>query len=478
LTVGEEVASSHFSRADFEGFRSRLRGETELLGRWFLEGRLDRREPVAGFELEVWLVDGTGNAAPVNDRFLSELDDPLVVCELARFNAEINSTPHELKGPVLRALRSELEQTWAHCRSCAQSLGADVLMIGTLPTVTEAALTPANMSPLARYRALNEQILRLRKGRPLILDIRGKDHLVAMHRDVMLEAAATSLQMHLQVPEQQAVRFYNAAHILSAPMVAVAANAAYLFGKELWDDTRIPLFEQAIALWSDGEDSKPPLARVTFGSGYVGESLFECFQENLERYPVLLPVVFANEPAEFHHVRLHNGTIWRWNRPLIGVDNAGVHLRIEHRVASAGPSIPDVIANLALFYGLAYSLAQDRAPPEQRLPFFQARANFYRAAWYGLGARVTWLDGKELTVGDLLLQRLLPLAREHLQSLAVDASDVDLYLGIVGDRARLGRTGAAWQRAYVAKHGADMESLVGAYAARQRSGLPVHEWSI
>jgi hypothetical protein len=292
----------------------------------------------------------------------------------------------------------------------------------------------------------------------------------------MLESAATSLQMHLQVSQEQAVRFYNAAHILSAPTVAVAANGAYLFGKDLWDDTRIPLFEQAVAVWGGGGSSESSIARVTFGSGYARESLLECFVENLERYPVLLPVVFPNEPTEFHHVRLHNGTIWRWNRPLIGVDAAGPHLRLEHRVASAGPSIVDVMANMALFYGLAYAFVEDVPPPETRLPFAKTRANFYAAARYGLDSRVIWVDGREVGVRSLLLERLIPMAREHLQALGVDNGDIGYYLGIVQERLRLGRTGAAWQRAFVTKHGPDMGALVAAYAAHQRSGRPVHEW--
>jgi hypothetical protein len=476
--VGEEVSTSRFGRADFERFGDLLRGETDLLRCWFEERRFANGRSIAGFELEVWLVDSRGNPAPFNDRFLSDLDDPLVVRELARFNVEINSTPHVLTGSVLHSIHTELEQTWARCRNCARTLDGDMLMIGILPTVTESMLTLANMSPLARYRALNEQILRLRGGKPLTLDIGGRDHLITSHRDVMLESAATSLQMHLQVSQERAARVFNAAHILSAPMVAVAANAAYLFGKDLWDDTRIPLFEQAIALWGDRDDSGAPAARVTFGSGYVRESLLECFVENVERYPVLLPMVFASEPGEFHHLRLHNGTIWRWNRPLIGVDAAGVHLRVEHRVASAGPSILDVVANMALFYGLVHALADDRPAPEKLLAFSQARANFYGAAARGLEAVVTWVDGQEVTVRELVLEQLLPRARDGLQALGVDSIDIDLYLGVVRDRVRLGRNGAAWQRAFVSKHGADMRALVAAYAAHQRSGLAVHEWSV
>jgi gamma-glutamyl:cysteine ligase YbdK (ATP-grasp superfamily) len=476
--MGEEVATSHFSHADFARFQSRLREETDLLRRWFAEARFSAGRPVAGFELEVWLVDGQGQPAPVNEGFLARLGDPLVVRELAQFNVEINSTPRLLTAGVLRLMRHELEQVWARCRDCAHDLGADLLMIGILPTVTESALNLAHMSPLARYRALNEQILRLRRGEPVVLDIQGRDHLVTTHRDVMLESAATSLQMHLQVPQAEAVRFYNAAQIVSAPMVAVAANAAYLFGMDLWDDTRIPLFEQSIAVPGLRNGSPPAVPRVTFGSGYALESLWECYLENLERYAVLLPMVFDSDSSEFHHVRLHNGTIWRWNRPLIGVDEAGPHLRIEHRVASAGPSIADVVANIAFYYGLVHALAEDSPAPETRLPFPRARANFYHAARHGLDAPVTWLNGREVALRSLVLEELIPMARESLQALGVDGGDVASYLGIMEERLRSGRTGAAWQRGFVARHGPDMQALVSAYSDHQRSGRPVHEWSI
>jgi hypothetical protein len=320
--------------------------------------------------------------------------------------------------------------------------------------------------------------LRCRQGAPLELNIPGPQPLHTYHTDVMLESAATSFQIHLQVTPGQDARFYNAAIILSAPMVAACANSPYLFGHDLWDETRIPLFEQAVSLCPPGGEDCPP-GRVSFGRKYVQQSLLECFLENLHDHPVLMPELSDNPPQRLSHLRLHNGTIWRWNRPLIGFDADGTpHLRIEHRVAAAGPSVVDTLANAALFFGLVQSLAMETIPLESRLSFDQVRANFYAAAREGLRARAIWIDNREMTMRDLLLEKLLPMARQGLEALGIAREDNEYYLGIIEARVKSGRNGAGWQRSYVEKHGADMRALTAAYAKRQRLGAPVHEWDV
>ncbi|HEY5720332.1 MAG TPA: glutamate--cysteine ligase, partial [Gammaproteobacteria bacterium] len=179
----------------------------------------------------------------------------------------------------------------------------------------------------------------------------------------------------------------------------------------------------------------------------------------------------------FAHLRLHNGTIWRWNRLLLGSDaDARPHLRLEHRTLPAGPTLVDCIANAALFYGLVSELAADPAAPEQGLPFARARDNFYAAARDGLAAEVTWLNGRHGSVTALFVERLLATARRGLERLGVERGDRDDYLELIEARVRTGRTGSAWQRAWVRRHGADMHGLAAAYLDGQRSGRPVHEW--
>lgn len=477
--MGEEIEKSRFKKADFERFQKRLRHETALLMRWFQEGKLQSRRKTVGFELETWLVDKNCTPVPLNEPFVEQLHTPLVTPELSSFNVEIDSSPYAIGKETLRQLHEELEQTWLDCQTCAQTLDSQVLMIGIPPTLREEMLTLDYMSPLHRYRALNEQVLRLRQGHPFKLDIEGADHLVTSHRDVMLEAAATSLQIHLEVELEQSVRFYNASLILSAPMVALAANSPFLFGKDLWDETRIPLFEQAVSPGHLGDRDKLPIERVTFGKSYVRESLLECFIENLDAYPVLLPTEFKEEVEQLPHLRLHNGTIWRWNRPLVGITPQGAHLRIEHRVIPAGPSIVDLIANIAFYLGLVYALATERRPPETQIPFSQARANFYAAAKNGLRAEILWRDGKVVPVRQLLLKKLIPMAKKGLRSLGIDKKEIDHYLGqIIEKRVRSGQNGATWQRRLVEKRKCTLQELTTTYAERQKSGLPVHEWSL
>ena len=475
--MGQEIEAARFTPNDFVEYADSLRRETGLLRDWFRDDVFSHRDRMGGFELEAWLVDSSAHPLPINDVFLKNLNNPMVVPELARFNVELNDHPQHLWGSAFGRFEASLGATWQQCRQGAADLDAYLLMIGILPTLQESELSQANMSDLKRYRALNEQVLRLREGRPLEIEINGREHLSMEHHNVMLEAAATSFQLHLKVHPDVAARAYNAAMIVSAPMVGVSANSPYLFGRDLWDETRIPLFEQSVSVGGFAGASHGPLRRVTFGSGYVRDSILECFIENEQHYPILLPMQFHEGLEQMSHVRLHNGTIWRWNRPLIGFDYDGIpHLRIEHRVVPGGPTIVDMIANAAFFYGLMQALVVAETPPEQQLPFALARDNFYTAAHLGLDAHVTWLDGSRGTVKHLVLESLLTLARQGLEQLEIDADDINRYLGIIEARVHSGQTGSSWQRAYVARHGDDWAVMTNAYRENQDSGLPVHEW--
>ncbi|VAW76419.1 hypothetical protein MNBD_GAMMA13-1120, partial [hydrothermal vent metagenome] len=416
--MGDEITHSNFDSADFKRFSQHLQAETQLLGQWFGEKAFSQRVPVCGLELEAWLIDPQGLPVPMNQAFLGAMNDPLVVPELARFNVEFNVHPHALQGAALSQLYHDLQQTWARSQAVAGELDTRLLMTGILPSVKQTHLSLANMSEQIRYQALNQQVLRLRGGEPLILDIHGREQLNIVHNDVMLESAATSLQLHLKVGVDQAVRYYNAAQIVSAPLLGAAVNSPFLFGQDLWDETRIPLFEQAVAVGGFAGASRGPVRRVSFGTGYAKQSLFECFVENEAHFPLLLPTCFDDPVEQMRHLRLHNGTIWRWNRPLIGYDDdATPHLRIEQRVLPAGPTVPDCIANAAFFYGLVQALAVSDIPPEVQLPFATARDNFYAVARDGLDAQITWLDGRKLSVQSLLLDRLIPQAHYGLNLL-------------------------------------------------------------
>lgn len=478
--MGQDIASREFTAADFAAFDERLARETAILEQWLAEERFAEAQPVGGAELEAWLTDRDFRPAPLNDVLLARLQDPLLTTELARFNVELNTAPARLTGPALARMQADLDATWQRCRNGMAALGGRLVTIGILPTIGQADLTRAAMTPIARFAALNDQVLAHRGGRALDIDIVGHEHLRTSHPDVMLESATTSFQVHMQVPASRAADYFNASLVASAPLVAAGANSPYLFGRDLWAETRIPLFEQAVATGGFRGAAHGPPRRVGFGTGYLRHSVAECFRENREHFPVLLPTGFdaADEPR-LPHLQLQNGTIWRWNRPLIGFDAAGTpHIRIEHRTLPSGPSGADAIANAAFYYGLVEHYAAEPGRPERIVPFATARDNFYACARHGLGARVLRSDGQHQRVDRLIGEHLLDKARAGLAGLGLDGANIDHYLGLIEDRVRSGRNGAAWQRAWVARHGRDMAALTAAYAERQATGDPVHAWTL
>lgn len=470
--MGQEIAGLDYDEAQFATFTEKLKRETALVEQWEREGRMSCTPATAGFELEAWLVDKNMRPAAANEAFLAAANSPLIVPELSKFNIEFNGDPEILAGNAISTLHKGLERLWSHAAATAAEMDLKIAMTGILPTVASSDLTIANMSSGNRYRALNQHVFRLRKGSPIRLTIDGREALRDVHRDVMLEAATTSFQIHLKVPPDRAVDYYNASKLVSAPLVALAANSPFLFGKDLWAESRIPLFEQAVSVgnWDYAE-------RVTFGVRFIEELLSEVFVANRQRYPVLLPSI-SEDPAErLDHLRLHNGTIWRWNRPLVGWDaDCTPHFRIEQRVVPAGPTITDSMANAAFFYGLVKTLAEDTVRPSARCQFFTCRDNFYAAAKHGLEAKLRWDHQDDLPVSRLILDSFLPMAAQGLDRLGIDPADRDHYLGIVAARTEAGRNGASWQREHTAIHGRDMAGLLAAYLDRQQEGAPVHLW--
>lgn len=477
--MGEEILYSHYNKSDYQQFLARLEDETALVKAWFEQRRFASTAALAGYELEAWLVDQQGDPAAINDAFLNRANNPLLSPELAKFNVELNVEPERLTGNVLSSFEYKLDALWRQCAITAESLNSHILGIGILPTLHDSDLTLDNISLMDRYKALNEQILRQRDGLEIELSINGEEHLQVRHRDVMLEAAATSLQIHIQVPQEVALRYYNASILLSSVMVAVSANSPCLFGKRLWQETRIPVFEQAVPTGGYGGVASGPLRRVSFGTGYARDSLFECFQENLEHFPILLPAHYQSKRDELKHLRLHNGTIWRWNRPLIGFDEAmQPHLRIEHRVCASAPSTIDNFANIAFYYGLVHYYATLNEPPESSLPFADAKHDFYRAAQLGLKHKMYWFDDKVDTLQTIILERLLEQAETGLAELGINQQDSRRYLAVIRQRVEKNRTGSQWQLDFLKTHNNDRSLLTLTYLNNQKTGRPVHEWDL
>lgn len=473
--MGEEIDRTEFTAAERRRFEGALAEEVALFARTARTGGLARAGFVVGFEVEAWLVDHGLVPAPINAKLLAALNDPMVVPELSRFNVELNGTPRRLEAGALSVIAEELDATWRKCLHVSHAMDATLVLIGILPTIRQSDLTIENVSTPRRYAALNEMILEERGGRPIVLDIDSEEALHVEHRDVMLEAATTSFQVHLQVPAEAMVRVYNASLVASGPLLAAGTNSPFLFGHTLWHETRVPLFEQATATHRRGTPRED--RRVTFGSGFLRESVAEYFEDVVARFPVLLPLERDPDPAQFSHLRLHNGTVWNWNRPLIGFDDDGTpHVRVEQRVLPAGPSLPDMVANAAFWIGLVSTLSTLERPPEADVPFMSAREGFEDAARRGLDAQVVWLDGRRHPVRDLLLEEAIPAARLGLRLHGLSEAEVEYWIGIVEQRVRSRVTGSEWQRTWIQKHGRDFQRMLAAYLENQRSGAPVHEW--
>ena len=471
--MGQEITNTSFSKKDFRIFRSCLKQETKILNEWFEQGVLSNNGLVGGFEIESWLLDQALRPAPVNKEFLEHFNSSLASPELASFSLELNNLPRDLINGVFSNFHTELENTWRQAQDVAKNLSipSTLLLIGTLPTFQLSALNKETMSDMNRYRALNEQIMARRKEKFLHLYIQGNELLELDSGNVMLEATTASFQIHTQVPAEEAHHYYNAALLITAPLVVIAANSPYIFGKDLWNETRIPLFEQSI----DTANPAAPIKRVSFGSGYLKKSILECFEENLKDFYILLPIV-EKDDGTLSHLRLHNGTIWRWNRPLLGFNEQGQpHIRIEHRAIPSGPTFIDMIANAAFFYGLQHYWAQMLKNGHSLPEYNEIRSNFYTAAMHSFDHSIIWF-GKHIEPAELLQNILLPQAEKGLSMMNISLPDIQKYLSIIAARIENQQTGASWQRKYVALHKCDMTELTRIYQCFQESGTPVHTW--
>jgi CBS domain-containing protein/gamma-glutamyl:cysteine ligase YbdK (ATP-grasp superfamily) len=455
------------------------------------EGLIEEGVHRVGAEQELILVDRQRRPSPVAMEVLEALDDDRFSTELARFNVEVNVPPIPAGPSVLSTVELEVTQLVERVAEEAARHGADVVLTGILPCLNQRDLTLDNITPKERYHRLNDATMALANGR-VLLHILGSDELRVEHDSVMLEACNTSFQVHLQVGAREFPRVYNAAQAVLAPVMAVATNSPFLFGKRLWSETRIAVFRQSI----DTRASSPALRelspRVRFGDAWVRSSVVELFEEDIVRFRTLM----TREPVEdpmavldqggvprLACLQLHNGTVYRWNRPCYGVTDGRPHLRIECRVLPSGPTVLDEVANSAFWLGLIAEHEHFGDIPA-RLDFGDAKANFFAAARRGLHTSFTWLDGETVSARTLITQTLLPVAARGLARLGVAEDEAGRYLDVIAERTRTGQTGSRWmERSAQAMKGASSRpercaALTGAMVARQRSGEPVHRWPL
>ena len=489
--MGEHNIQEGASSDDIRTFTKKVLADLHALQRMWEDGHLETGVTRIGAEQELFLVDKDWNPAPVNLQVLELIDDEHFTTELARFNIEYNLDAFDLSGDCLSQLEKQLNELLDKARAAAESVGAKVVLTGILPTIAKGNLTLDDMTPMPRYYALNEAMTRLR-GREYQFRLKGRDELMVEHDNVMLEACNTSFQIHFQVPPEKFVKRYNIAQAVAAPALAAAVNSPLLFGRILWRETRIALFQQSVDTRAPSPHLRERAPRVSFGRQWVQESAIEIFQEDLALFRVIMSTETDEDPfatlasggvPELRALRLHNGTVYRWNRPCYGISNGKPHLRIENRIFPAGPTPLDEMANAAFWFGLMSGVAERYEDITRVMDFADARENFLRAARLGLGAQFAWPARPDVPAQELILQELLPLAREGLQELGIDGNDIERYLSVIEARVAARRTGARWlvesTVALSAKRNRSevLTALVAGTEQRQRTGEPVHEWS-
>ncbi|BCL19095.1 glutamate-cysteine ligase family protein [Streptomyces tuirus] len=496
--MGEKVAAGRFDLSDRQRYRDKLRQCLTGLERLLAEQRFDRPKNLMGLEIELNLAGADGMPKMLNGQVLERIASRDFQTELAMFNLEVNIPPHRLGGRVFDRLTEELRTSLAYADRKAGEVDAGIVMIGILPTLGRDDLVSSNLSDVDRYTLLNDQIVAAR-GEEFTLDIDGVEHLSCTSKSIAPEAACTSVQLHLQVTPARFADVWNAAQAVTAAQIAVGANSPFLFGRELWRESRPPLFQQST-------DTRPPelqaqgvRPRTWFGERWI-TSAYDLFEENLRYYPALLPICDDEDPLKvldqggtpsLAELVLHNGTIYRWNRPVYGIADGVPHLRVENRVLPAGPTVIDVVANAAFFYGVVRALAEESRPVWNRLPFEAAAANFDAACKDGIDARFTWprrgrYSGMaEVDAVNLIRDELLPLAEAGLDAWGVEPADRDLYLGVIEERCRRRVNGASWQAATFhtaldAGHSRDdaLAATTRRYRELMHKGDPVHTWPV
>jgi hypothetical protein len=491
--VGEEVDRHTFTRDDRVKYRQKIRRSLDVFAAMLREARFDVDRPLTGMEIELNLVDGQADPAMRNAEVLAAIADPDFQTELGQFNVEINLPPRRLIGTETAALESSLRASLNDAEERARTVGAHMAMIGILPTLRQEHLTAESLSANPRYALLNEQIFAAR-GEDLDIRIDGIDRLAVTTDTIAPEAACTSTQFHLQVSPEQFAAYWNAAQVICSVQVALGANSPLLFGRELWRETRIPLFEQATDTRSEEIRAQGVRPRVWFGERWI-TSVFDLFEENVRYFPALLPICDTDDPAqilergdtpELSELRLHNGTVYRWNRPIYAVVRGRPHLRVENRVLPAGPTVVDTVANAAFYFGLVRMLAEAERPLWSRMSFSAAEENFHNCARHGITASVYWPGLGNVPVTELVLRRLLPLAAHGLDRWGVDAGERDRLLTIIEQRCLTGRNGATWQvdtlHALEGEGHLDRQSalheMLRRYLPPMHANVPVHEWPI
>jgi Glutamate-cysteine ligase family 2(GCS2) len=495
--MGEGAIDAMYTKQGLQRYREKTHRCLDALARMLSGDCFSTGPEQMGLELELNLIDGNVDPAMANRAVLAHIDDPSFQTELGQHNIEINVAPRPLAADQALELERELRASLNIADDAARTTGVGLVMIGILPTLRPDHFDQRWMSPTSRYTLLNKQILATR-SEDLELDMEGvplaggpPERLQCAADSILPESGCTSVQLHLQVAPDDFAAHWNAAQALAGVQVAMAANSPFLLGRALWHETRIPLFEQATDTRSPELRNQGVRPRVWFGERWI-TSIFDLFEENVRYFSPLLPQIQDEDPLavlaaggapSLPELRLHNSTIWRWNRPVYDVADGVPHLRIENRVLPAGPTVIDVLANAAFFFGAMRGLTELEEPVWSQLPFPTARDNLYEGARLGMDAHLHWPGLGVVRPDELVLHTLLPLAHNGLRSCGMSDAARERYLAVIEQRCATRRTGAGWQRATVqtlADRGADrpaaLAGMLRGYIEHMHSNQPVHTW--
>jgi len=490
--MGEQNVKQNNDEQNHQAFMKSLLAEVNALEKMLENGLIESGVQRIGAEQEMFLIDRAHKPALKALDILEHIEDDRFTHELGLFNLEANLSPQRLAGDGLRLMEAELQDLYRKAREAAEREGCDIALIGILPTLAMKHLGLEAMVPKARYYALNDAIRALR-GDEFEFTINGIDQLSVKHDNVMLEACNTSFQVHFQVSPEKFAKHYNIAQAVTGPLLATAVNSPILLGKRLWHETRIAVFEYSIDTRSKVHQERGLRPRVHFGDRWLEDSVTEIFKEDIARFRIVLTTETEDDPLgmidrgvmpSLNALRLHNGTVYRWNRPCYGVHNNIPHLRIENRVIPSGPTIIDEMANAAFFYGMMAGMAEQVTDIRDHLTFADVKANFLGAARDGIRAQMNWFDDTHLPAKQLVLEQLLPLAREGLQEAGIDQDDIDRYLGVLHDRVTMRRTGSRWALESLEKMENSgtldqrLRCLVSNMVEQQTSGRPISEWTL
>lgn len=490
--MGKQYVTAASNAESLRHFMKCVLRDLEAFEQILETGGIESEQRRIGAEQEVVLVDSAWRPAPAVEQVLPLVDSQYFTTELGKFQIEFNCDPFRFEGHCLRKLENQIHELFAQVQRAAQEVGVHAVLTGILPTLNKEDLTLDNMTPVPRYRALSDAFDRLRGG-VYRFRIKGPDELAIQHDNMMLESCNNSFQVHLQVTAEEFAPLYNVAQLIAAPTMAAAVNSPLLFGRRLWRETRLALFQQSVDTRGDELDKRRFQPRVSFGTKWVQKSVLEIFKEDISRFRTLIGLDEYEDPFDaleegrapsLDALRLHNGTVYRWNRPCYGISDGKPHLRIENRVLPAGPTPIDEVANAALWFGLMLEIPNQYGDVTQMIEFDDARSNLLAACRFGLESQFTWIDGEAWPAKDLILRHLLPLAHQGLETAGIADQDRERYLNVIEERVMSGQTGAQWMLRSLQNMDArsssaeKMGALVAATHKRQQGDQPGHQWKL